>query len=133
MAALAAAGISGASFWSTGIQAFRFSVAAFLVPYAFAYNQALLLKAPWVEIAWVVLATALGVVLLAAAVVGYAYGPARPMERMLLLAASLLLITPEKITDLFGIALAAGVLVAQRRRIKATTGPGCVDTAVGPD
>jgi len=121
MAALAAAGISGANFWSTGIQAFKFSLAAFLVPYAFVYNQALLLRGPWTEIAWVVPTTAVGVILLAAAVVGYAYGPARPIERLLLFVASLLLITPEKITDFVGIALAASVFAAQRRRVKATT------------
>lgn len=123
LAAFAAAGISGASLWSTGIQAFKFSLAAFLVPYAFVYNQALLLKGPWGEIAWVVSTTAAGVVLLAAAVVGYAYGPTRPAERALLFLASLLLIVPEKITDFIGMALAAGVLVAEWRRAKAATRP----------
>ncbi|MBI2555816.1 MAG: TRAP transporter fused permease subunit, partial [Candidatus Rokubacteria bacterium] len=78
LAAFAAAGISGANLWSTGIQAFKFSLAAFLVPYAFVYNQALLLTGPWGEIAWVVSTTAVGVAVLAAAVVGYAYGPTRP-------------------------------------------------------
>jgi TRAP transporter 4TM/12TM fusion protein len=120
LAAFAAAGISGASLWSTGIQAFKFSLAAFLVPYAFVFNQALLLQGPWAEIAWVVSTTAIGVVVLAAAVVGYALGPTRPAERVLLLGASLLLITPEKLTDLAGLALTAGVLAAQRRRAKAS-------------
>ena len=59
--------------------------------------------------------------MLAAAVVGYAYGPTRPAERWLLLAASLLLIAPEKITDFVGMALAAGVLAVQWRRVKAGT------------
>ena len=121
LAAFAAAGISGANLWSTGIQAFKFSLAAFLIPYAFVYNQALLLTGPWGEIAWVVSTTSVGVAVLAAAVVGYAYGPTRPAERWLLLAASLLLIAPEKITDFVGMALAAGVLAVQWRRVKAGT------------
>ncbi len=116
LAAFAAAGISGASLWGTGWQAFRFALAGFLIPYAFAFNQGLLLRGPALEVAWVVTTTTLGVVALSAAIVGYAYGTLRPAERALLFVASLLLIIPEKTTDLVGLGLAAAILAWQWRR-----------------
>jgi TRAP transporter 4TM/12TM fusion protein len=118
LAAFAAAGISGASLWLTGTRAFKFSLAAFLVPYAFVLNEGLLLKGPWTEVIWVVSTAAIGVVLLAAAVVGHAYGPAHPLERLVLLISSLLLITPEKVTDFLGLIMALAIVVIQRRRLK---------------
>lgn len=132
LAAFAAAGISGAGLWSTGIQAFKFSLAAFLVPYAFVFNQGLLLKGSWGEIVWVVATAIVGVIMLAAAVVGYAYGPARPLERGVLFAASLLLITPEKITDMVGVLLAMSVLALLRSRARARVAAAASVASDGP-
>jgi TRAP transporter 4TM/12TM fusion protein len=126
LASFAAAGISGASLWGTGWEAFKFALAGFLIPYAFAFNQGLLLQGPVGGVVWVVATTALGVAALAASLVGYAFGALRPLERAGLLAASLMLIVPETITDLVGLALAAALLALQwgRRRSAASVPAG---------
>ena len=71
LAAYAAAGIGGAGLWPTGGVAFRPSLAAFLPPYAFVQNRALLFDGPWHGIAWVSATAALGAVALAAGVMAY--------------------------------------------------------------
>jgi len=102
LASFAAAAIGGAKIWETGSKAFQISLSAFLIPYAFMYNEALLAKSSPLEIIWVTGTAFFGVRAMAAAVVGFWKRPATIMERVLLGAASILLITPEKITDLLG-------------------------------
>ena len=49
--AFAAANIAGSDMFATGIEAFRLGIAGFLVPFAFVYHPALLLKGDWSQIA----------------------------------------------------------------------------------
>lgn len=116
LAAFAAAGISGGDLWRTGMDAFRFSLAGFLVPYAFVLNGGLLLKGPVLEIVWVIASTGIGVVVLASAVVGQGLQPTTLVERIALFVASVLLIYPERITDLIGLGIGIIVMMKQTRR-----------------
>jgi TRAP-type uncharacterized transport system fused permease subunit len=103
LSAYAAAGISGANLWQTGINAFLLAMPGFLIPYAFAINPALLLQGSWLEIAGVVLPALIGVIGLASAFGGYAFGPMPMPLRILMFASSPLLIAPDLKTDLIGI------------------------------
>lgn len=113
LAAYAAAGLARASMWQTGWTAFRLALAGFLIPYAFVFNPALILDGPLAETIWVTVTAAVGTTALAAGVVGFLLRPLVLLERIIALAAAVLLITPERSTDLAGLALLAGLLAWQ--------------------
>ncbi len=116
LAAYAAAGIAGSGMWQTGLAAFRLSLVGFLIPFAFVFNPALILNGPPFEVAWTTTTAALGILGLAAAIVGYLRHPLSPPERVLASGAALLLITPEKITDFIGLVLLVALFALQCRR-----------------
>ncbi len=116
--AFAAANLAGSEMMSTGIEAFKLGIAGFLVPFAFVYQPALLLQGSWPAVVQAVLLTALGVICLAAALVGFAGRPLRPWQRSLLVAAAGLLVFPVGRMEILGIALAAGTFVSARRHAR---------------
>ncbi|MBI2372028.1 MAG: TRAP transporter fused permease subunit, partial [Deltaproteobacteria bacterium] len=116
LAAYAAASIAGSNLWETGLRAFVLALAGFIIPYAFVYNTALLLQGPWAEVIWVSVSAGLGVWALAGAIVGYWRGGLRWWQRVALFAIALLLITPEKVSDLLGLLGLGGLLVYQWTR-----------------
>ncbi|MFZ5651765.1 MAG: TRAP transporter permease [Bacillota bacterium] len=105
LAAYAAAGIAKANPMTSGIIASRNVIVAFLIPYLFVYFPALLLKAPAAEVVMVTAASALSVVAFSAAFSGYLRRPCARLERVLLIVTGALLLFPEKITSLIGLAL----------------------------
>ena len=113
MAAYAAGGVAKANIWKTGVTAFRLSLVAFLVPFAFVSNEALLFKGPWHEILWVTVSAALGTLALAGALTGYWRSELNWFAGTLLGAAAVLLIAPEWQNDLTGLAIMVVVLGMQ--------------------
>ena len=114
LAVYAAASIGGAGLWGSGVQAVKFAAAGFIVPFFFIYNPALLFQGPWLPILGAVVSGTIGVIALAAALEGYFLRVATWFERALFLAAALLLIDPNLITDAIGLALLAVVLLMQK-------------------
>jgi TRAP transporter 4TM/12TM fusion protein len=115
LASFAAASIAKAPMWPTAIQATRLSVAGLLIPYMFVYGPAMLVgQAPWPETLLSLVTGTAGTLCLAAAVIGYLIRPATWLERVLLGAASLLLIKPGLATDLPGLGLLLAVVLMQR-------------------
>jgi TRAP transporter 4TM/12TM fusion protein len=108
LAAYAAAGISGSDPNKVGFKACFIGIATYIVPFMFVYGPALVN----IGTAWQVLlstATAItGIVALAVAVVGHGKGPCPLWQRLLFLISSLMLVYPEGLTDLAGLALLAG-------------------------
>jgi TRAP transporter 4TM/12TM fusion protein len=114
LAVYAAASISGAGLWASGVQAMKFAAAGFIVPFFFIYNPALLFDGPWHEILRAVVTGTIGVIALAASLEGYFLRKATWFERALFLAAALLLIDPNAVTDIIGLVLLAIVLLLQK-------------------
>jgi TRAP-type uncharacterized transport system fused permease subunit len=114
LAVYAAASIGGASLWRSGVQAMKFAAAGFIVPFFFVYNPALLFSGPWPEILRAVVTGSIGVVALAASMEGYFLRRATRLERVLFLAAALLLIDPNLTTDVIGIGALAVALLMQK-------------------
>lgn len=108
VATYAAAAIAGSSIFKSGFQAMRLGIVAFLVPFFFVYNPALLLKGSIQEILWVTFTSIIGVIALSAALEGYLLRKCSLWERLLLGAGGLMLMIPERITDFVG----AGMVVA---------------------
>lgn len=116
LSAYSAAGIAGASMWETGWQAFQLTLAGFLIPFAMVYNPALLLEGSLLEAGWIFATAVAGVAALAAAVNGYLLAPVGPAGRLVLFLAAILMIVPEKTTDIVGMLGFAVYAALQRRR-----------------
>lgn len=116
VAAFATAGIAGADPNEVGFRAVRLGIVAFLVPFIFVYQPALLLRGSFVEVAMAAVTSIGGVILLAAGIEGWLLARAAWWERALLITSGLLLIVPGVYTDLPGVVLAAIVIAAQWRK-----------------
>jgi TRAP-type uncharacterized transport system fused permease subunit len=129
----AAAAITGGDPYKTTVQAWKYTLPAFLVPFVFVLDPqgiGLLLKLPasqWVDIVQVTAKAALGLGALAMAAQGWALRRTTTLERALLTLAGLLLIFPSLLeagaeaiigrdisyTATFGLLVGAGVLLKQ--------------------
>jgi len=113
-ASFAAASIAKAPMWDTSIESMRFGIAGYIVPFMVVYGKALLVgQTPWPETVLALATGTIGTLCLAAAVIGRLLRPTTLLDRILLLAASLLLIKTGWNTDLLGLALLGTVLLLQ--------------------
>lgn len=94
LAAFAAAGIAGSPAYQTGNTAFRISLAAYLIPYAFVLSPALLLQEGVWPAIWTGGTALIGTYALSAAVIGYQYRMLRLWERVLFFIAAVGLVYP---------------------------------------
>ncbi|MBW2145782.1 MAG: TRAP transporter permease [Deltaproteobacteria bacterium] len=115
LVSFAAAGLARSSPMRTGVTAFRIGIAAFIVPYMFIYGPELLLIGSLWGIILAVITSIIGVICLAAGVQGWLIRKSNPLERMLLIAASILLIKPGIFTDLPGLCFFAFVIFSQKK------------------
>ncbi len=121
LAAYTAAAIAKASIMQTGVTAFRFALVGFALPYAFVLHpELLLLSSDVTAIIANILVVLLGIFPLSAAAAGHAFAPLPIYQRIILIAASLLLfLTPSGDTRLYlqGIALlTVGVIAISNYR-----------------
>ncbi|MEM6478135.1 MAG: TRAP transporter fused permease subunit, partial [Pseudomonadota bacterium] len=114
-ASYAAAGISGANPMETSVASFKIGIAAFIVPFMFFYNSAILMDGTWPEVARAAVTAVFGVFLLSSGVQGWFMG-ARAVWflRAALLLAALCMIEGGWISDLLGLGIAAAVFFVQR-------------------
>ena len=113
LAVFAAAGLAKADMWATGWAAMRLAAPAYIVPFMFVYEPALLLIGDWTTSLHATATAMVGVILLAGGLFGYLLRPASAWQRAVLIVAALLLIKPGWITDLIGLGLAATVVLVQ--------------------
>lgn len=113
LAVYAAAGLAKADLWRSGWEAVRVGAAGFIVPFMFVFEPSLLMIGDWQDIVSSCITATLGTICLAAGLFGYLFREARMWERVLLVAAAILLIKPGLITDLIGLVLLAIVVVNQ--------------------
>ncbi len=119
LAVYAANGLSGASLWETGRTAVRLGLTGYIVPFMFVYGPALLMEGSWGEVLLAATTAFVGVVGLAAALVGHLRAPLALWQRGALGAAALVLVVPGPVTDAAGALLLAVALLPQlvpRRR-----------------
>lgn len=110
MAAYAAAGIADCNPSRCGFQAFRLSIAGFLLPFFFVYNNVLLFDGTPFAILTAFAGAVVGIYCLACSMQGYIWNaPIHFLGRAVLFAAAVLLIDSALITDIAGLALMAAV------------------------
>jgi len=114
LAAYAGSGIAGSNPIKTGVTASRLAIAAFLIPYIFAYNPSMLLiGATPALIIQMAITAVLGMFGVAVAAGGFYRAPMVIWERLLFLAGGIMMIDPGLTTDLVGLVLLAGGVASQ--------------------
>jgi TRAP-type uncharacterized transport system fused permease subunit len=115
LASYAAAGISGANPMATSVASFKIGLAAFIVPFMFFYNSALLMDGTWPEVIRAGATATFGVFLLAAGVQGWFMGARLVwLLRAGLIGAALFMIEGGIVTDLVGVGAALAIYLVQR-------------------
>lgn len=115
LASYAAAGISGANPMETSVTSFRIGISAFIVPFMFFYNSALLMEGSTFEIIRAFITSVIGVYLLSAGMQGwFLERKVVWFNRLGLGIAALFLIEGGLTTDLIGAGLTAAVFFVQR-------------------
>ncbi|MDR5905249.1 TRAP transporter fused permease subunit [Franzmannia qiaohouensis] len=120
LAAYIGGAIAGSHWFKTALTATKISLGGFLIPYMFIYHPPLLGNGTPLEIALAVGSGVLGIIALAGSTIGYFLRPCSWLERGLLLAAALMLITGQLVTDVIGIVLIVGLFGWQYRHHRAT-------------
>lgn len=115
--------IANSRVWRTGWEAMRIGIAAYVIPFAFVFNDRLLMKGSVSQIALAGGTAFVGAALVAAAIQGYLFGSLNSFQRMVVLAGGLLLIAPGILLPLVGLAAVAAALSPRLIRKKLVAGP----------
>lgn len=117
LSAYAGASIAGANAMQTGWRAFRLGIVAYIIPFIFVFQPALLLTGEFSHVAQALVTSFIGVITLAGGMQGYLMVRCFLWERVLLLAAGIALLYPEIYSDLagLGVILFIGMLQYLRR------------------
>ncbi len=121
LAAYAGSAIANSEPMQTALTACRIGLAAFIIPYMFVFNPALLMSGAISSIIWVTLTASAGVFMLSCSTIGWFMTSMQKWERVLLFIVSLLLIEGLLTTDIIAITLLIPVLlhqVAVSRKVK---------------
>ena len=119
LAAYAGSAIAKGNPMKTGVTATRLAIAAFIIPFVFAYSPSLLfIDTVWYDVVLIGLTATIGMVGIAAGLSGYLLRDMNLLERLITIAGGLLLIIPGIWTDLGGVLLIAVIVVWQALRRK---------------
>ena len=121
LAAFAGSAIAKANPMKTGLNATKLAIAAFIVPYIFSYNPALLLEnmtgsgwSVFLQTMLIVVSAMLGLFGVGVALNGHLFRRVNPFIRILFAAGGLLMIVPGLKTDAVGLAMVAAMVAMQR-------------------
>ena len=120
LAAYAGSAIAKADPMKTGINATKLAIAAFIVPYIFAVSPQMLFidVGSSFEVVQICITALLGIFGVAAALNGFLYCRINPLFRILLIAGGLGMLIPGAVTDIAGLVVVVGVVLAQRALAK---------------
>ena len=123
LAAYAGAAIGQANPMKTAFTATKLAIGAFIVPYVFALNPAMLfIDTTASEVILICITSFVGIFAVSSALEGYFLHHMKWYERIVSVIGGLLLIYPGVVTDVIGLGLVAVVLVAQILTRKKTVG-----------
>ena len=125
LAAYAGSAIAKSDPMKTGINATKLAIAAFIVPYIFAYSPALLFEniSGWWEVAQICVSALLGIFAIAASLNGFLYRNIPWVLRVILVIGGLGMMIPGTWTDVIGLVLVAAVIAYQKLSAKKHGGP----------
>ena len=117
VAAYAASAIADENPLTIAAGAVKIAIAAFLVPFCFVFNQALLLDGTALEIVFATVSAALGLIAVAIAIEGFLWRPLSPLPRLALAASAVLFLFVEPAYFVIACLVAGTVLAVSRRSI----------------
>ena len=107
----------------TALNASRLAIAAFIVPYIFAFNPAMLfIDTGVLGVVTIIITSLIGLFGVAAGLEGYMFANLNVIERLLSIVGGLCLIIPGTVTDLVGIVLvgvSAALQMMQKKKAAA--------------
>lgn len=119
LAAYAGAGLARANPFKTAVTATMLAAAAYIIPYMFVLNpQIILIEVDILFLTFSIITAIIGMVGVSTALVGFFIRRAFVWERIILLAAGLLLISPSVLLGVAGFSAIAVILFIQSRRPK---------------
>ena len=114
LAAYAGAAIAQANPMKTALTATKLAIGAFIVPYVFALNPAMLfVDTTAFEVVTICITAFIGICAISAALEGYLLTHMKAVQRIMSAAGGLMLIYPGLVTDTIGLALVAVVVILQ--------------------
>ena len=116
LAAYAGSAIAKAPPMKTAWNATRLAIAAFIIPYIFAFNNAMIFVGDDVtvwSVASITISATLGMLSIASGLMGYLIHDLKWISRIALIAGGLLMIIPGTVSDLAGFAVLAAIFVLQ--------------------
>ena len=117
LAAYAGSAIANASPIKTAINATLLAIAAFIVPYVFGLNPALLfINTNLLEVILIIITSLTGIFGVSAGIRGFIFRNMNVLERILIITGGLLLIYPGVITDIIGLAIVILLVFSQVRK-----------------
>ena len=122
LAAYAGSAIAKAPPMKTAMNATKLAIAAFIVPYIFALNPAMLFinVTSVFQVVQIVVTSLFGLFGVAAALNGFLYKQMNPLLRIVLAAGGLCMMIPGTLTDVIGLAVVVGIILFQRASAKRT-------------
>ncbi len=122
LAAYAGSAIAKGNPMKTGITATRLAIAAFIIPFVFAYSSEILFIGDvlWYDVVIITLTATIGMISVAAGLSGYLLKDMNILERVLTIAGGVGMIIPGTVTDLVGVGLVAVVVLIQLLNRKKT-------------
>ncbi len=115
LAAYAGSAIAKANPFKTGLNATKLAIAAFVVPYIFAYSPSLLMYevGSWIDVVTISLSALVGLFGIASALNGYLFKKINVVFRILLAGGGLCMMIPGWLTDVIGIVIVGAIVVFQ--------------------
>ena len=111
LAAYAGSAIAKADPMKTAFNATRLAIGAFLVPYIFSLNPAMLLiDTDGIGVVMIVITSFIGMFAISAALEGYTIRPVNMVTRILCAVAGLMMLYPGTVTDIIGVVIIAGII-----------------------
>jgi len=119
MAAYAASGIAGSDSMKTGMKAFQLGIAGFIIPFLFIYYPGLLIVGtPFVQTLYATMIAIIAILLIAASLEGWCGVSLKFYHRFGLFLIAAMLVIPNSVTDLLGLALSVVAFIVLFIQIK---------------
>jgi TRAP transporter 4TM/12TM fusion protein len=117
LAAYAGASIAKSDPLKTGVTSTKLAIGAFIVPFIFVYNPAMLwINTTWYGIIQTLLTSCIGMTAIGASMIGFFYARMNWLERGIFFIGGLMLVDPGTATDLIGMAVIAAACLYQWKK-----------------
>jgi len=115
LAVYAAASLAQADMMKTAFQAIKLGIAAYIVPFIFAYHPSLLLQGSLTEVILSIITSIIGIALVAVSVEGYLFRQLNLLKRIVIFGGGILSLVPGLKTDILGLLIISPIILWEWR------------------